>query len=457
MPIRLKSHQRFYKVLLTNRWSIVLFLIALNLAFEFIEHHYEFLAFSFSLSLLLEIILFAFAIPGLVGLTLHLLALSESRRLRAEANQSLFEQISKQIISINDWQELCEMIVWFPSTIVPFTHAYFLLQEELHSNTFALVSAKASTELVYPTQLAINSMTNFRQTQFQKLSDALFPTIEIPEGMAGYCLPFATDYACLGMLHLFLPQTEELSKNDIGVFNSLIPIIISGIIQLAPFKPNNIIQSDKERILLARHLHDTVGQNLGFLLLKLDTYKNSSAQSWSLQNKQALDEMYRIANEAYEEVRSTLTTLRPIETQDLAATLYQVAIVATNRRPTVEVQMIQEGQPVRLSFNMSQQIIAICREALTNVVKHAEASKVEIKLIWRRELLNISIADNGRGIQTETEMKTHYGMQMMFEQAAEIDATIQFNSQPEKGVEILFQVPLIVQPKQNDIQIKISR
>jgi nitrate/nitrite-specific signal transduction histidine kinase len=242
------------------------------------------------------------------------------------------------------------------------------------------------------------------------------------------------------MLHLILPNSYQLSENEIGIFNALIPTIISSIIRLAPFSPDNVIVSEKERIMLARQLHDTVGQNLGFLLLKLEEFK--SIQALSAQSERTVDEMRLIADQAYEQIRDTLTTLKPIKIQELAPTLYQVAMAIASHQPALAVQMSQDGQPFDIPIDKMQHIIDICREAFTNVVKHAQATKIEIKIYWQIDMLTISIKDNGLGIHTKTKELESFGMQMMFERASEIDGKIQLNSQPAKGLEVLLQLLL---------------
>ncbi|KAA3659084.1 MAG: hypothetical protein DWQ04_23320, partial [Chloroflexi bacterium] len=128
--------------------------------------------------------------------------------------------------------------------------------------------------------------------------------------------------------------------------------------------------------------------------------------------------------------------------QDLAATLYQVSVLVANRQPGLDVQMTQEGHTVYLPLELKQHIVAICREAIINIVKHAQATKVELTIVWQKTHLRISIKDNGTGIQTKTDQTDSFGLNMMFERAAEINASMKLKSQARQGLEIILRIPL---------------
>lgn len=438
-----ETYRIVFKTLLKYRWLFATLLGILITIFEIAEHWQEILP--ITLPFLIELIIFSIAIPALVGIILSLLIKSEEKILQIETNQSVFERISKQIMTIDDWDELCEIVTRLPFEIAPFSHSYFFLNKDLLTNLFTLVSKRhhnPTTQTNYPTGIKVNAYKNPTNDSLQKITAENFPNVSIPKGHLGYCFPFFTDYTCFAMLHLILPASHQLTKKETNDLNGLMTVIFSGIIRLAPFSAGNLKGFEQERLKLSRHLHDTVGQNLGFLLMKLDQFKNQSKSIQSNNAQKTIEEMQQITNEAYEQIRFTLTTLQPSNIQDLAATLYQVSVLVANRQPGLDVQMTQEGHTVYLPLELKQHIVAICREAIINIVKHAQATKVELTIVWQKTHLRISIKDNGTGIQTKTDQTDSFGLNMMFERAAEINASMKLKSQARQGLEIILRIPL---------------
>ena len=83
----------------------------------------------------------------------------------------------------------------------------------------------------------------------------------------------------------------------------------------------------------------------------------------------------------------------------------------------------------------------ICQEALNNVAKHAEASKVEIYEIYLEQegaAIELRIRDDGQGFDPEQTTSGHYGLSMMRERAEAVGALLTITSQPGHGTELIF-------------------
>jgi len=79
----------------------------------------------------------------------------------------------------------------------------------------------------------------------------------------------------------------------------------------------------------------------------------------------------------------------------------------------------------------------VCQEALNNIAKHAEASRVEITFRNKISKATLCVNDNGRGFDTHKLHDHHYGLAMMRERAASIGATLIVNSRPGHGTQLL--------------------
>jgi PAS domain S-box-containing protein len=199
---------------------------------------------------------------------------------------------------------------------------------------------------------------------------------------------------------------------------------------------------EKERLRIARDLHDSLGQSLGFLRLKLDALSMNDLEYDGEAVQQDLVQMRDVANEAYELVRSMLAAARPANANDLAAVLLAQAR-PVGSRARFKVNLTCEGQARPLSPVIQQQVLYILKEALNNVEKHANARQVEIKLVWTEEMLVITLLDDGVGFHTNMpHPKGHFGLAIMQERAEEINGLLSVTSTPNSGTEVTLWLPL---------------
>lgn len=197
----------------------------------------------------------------------------------------------------------------------------------------------------------------------------------------------------------------------------------------------------KERARIARDLHDSLGQSLGYLRLKLDQYTMDDISTDNGLLRQELLLMRDVANEAYELVRSMLAAARPSNSMALNTVLLAQAQSAGSRA-RFKVFFNNQGQPRPLPPIVQQQVLFICHEALNNIEKHAAANAVHIALKWEDNSLVLSLSDDGRGFCTDVPVGSdHFGLAIMQERASEINGRLSISSTPGSGTELLLQVP----------------
>jgi PAS domain S-box-containing protein len=199
---------------------------------------------------------------------------------------------------------------------------------------------------------------------------------------------------------------------------------------------------EKERARIARDLHDSLGQSLAYLHRKLDEFTTTNILPELEPVRPQLTRMRDVANEAYEIVRGMLAAARPSNSTDLATALLAQAQSARNRA-RFKVNLVNEGQPRRLSPIVQHQVLYIFQEALGNVVKHANAQRVEVKLDWAEDNLTITLADDGCGFDPNIFLADgHYGLTIMQERAEEINGFLSITSRPTAGTELILRLPL---------------
>jgi PAS domain S-box-containing protein len=202
----------------------------------------------------------------------------------------------------------------------------------------------------------------------------------------------------------------------------------------------------EERQRLARELHDAVTQTLFSASLVADVLP----RLWERKPQEALrrlEELRQLTRGALAEMRTLLLELRPaaLIEADLGDVLRQLA-EAFNGRARLPVAVTVEGQ-VRLSADVQVAFYRIAQEALNNIVKHANASQVTMRLIFEPQQLVLRIDDNGQGFDlAHPPPSGHFGLNIMRERAEVVGANFQIESQPGHGTSIVVSCDLAATP-----------
>jgi signal transduction histidine kinase len=229
---------------------------------------------------------------------------------------------------------------------------------------------------------------------------------------------------------------------DLVVLGLILPLVCGfGLMAFAWTKTiSTTLQAERHRI--ARDLHDSLAQDLGYLRLKLDQLSHNSALQEIAAVRQELDLTSEIAGAAYEQVQGELVYLYHSSSRDLqTALLGQARFIAS--RAGFQVQFTSEGVPRSIPPDVQNHLFYLLREALTNVEKHAAARSVRIKLEWTPDTLSVTLADDGRGFEPDTIVPDgHLGLAIMRERAKEVSALYALTSHPGVGTQLTLCLPI---------------
>jgi PAS domain S-box-containing protein len=193
---------------------------------------------------------------------------------------------------------------------------------------------------------------------------------------------------------------------------------------------------------IARDLHDTIGQNIGYLRMKLDYLDEQSTFDRPNDLKIELNQMSRVANESYDLVRGTLAILQLKNPSDLFQLFKRYADQVVERSRLM-IEFSNKGQAGELSVYQMRQLFYIFREALSNIEKYSEADQVHVEICWEIGILQISITDNGRGFDpVKVTAMGHYGLKFMRERTEMINGSFQLVTEPGSGTRIVVSVPV---------------
>ena len=153
---------------------------------------------------------------------------------------------------------------------------------------------------------------------------------------------------------------------------------------------------EEERKRLARELHDELGQSVTAIRLIAASIARSGESGGALQGSARID---GIAAGLYDSVHRIVRELRPavLEQQDLAAALTDLGREWRVLHPDIELALTLEGDLGDLGEAVTLAVFRCMQEALTNVLKHAQASHIKLAVARREGCLEASIEDNGRG------------------------------------------------------------
>jgi two-component system nitrate/nitrite sensor histidine kinase NarX len=266
-----------------------------------------------------------------------------------------------------------------------------------------------------------------------------------PQQLNCFYMPLHFGDAQLAVLHLFFPPRALFTSEQIGILNEVALDMTLAIerVQLRRIVSNQRATIKEEHHRIARNLHDTLGQNLAYLRLKLDQLSGADAMKDIALIRLELERMREIADQAYNQVRGSLSELREDTIPDISRVIHDCALEA-GQRAGFSVNMMSRGEPRILSVQVYKQTLFILKEALRNIEQHAEASQVWINFSWDRECLSTIIKDDGIGFDLDDSSNHygHYGLKIIQERADEIRASLELASKINAGTELILRVPI---------------
>ncbi|WP_249673587.1 sensor histidine kinase [Pseudomonas abieticivorans] len=200
---------------------------------------------------------------------------------------------------------------------------------------------------------------------------------------------------------------------------------------------------------LARELHDSVAQQLGFL-----SFQASRLQTQLQQPQQAqalLRELRRSLTGLQRQVRELITNARlTMDGRSLRQALAD-SLDEFGRRCQIAFELDNRVPEGLLDPDHELQILQIVREALANIVRHSHARTARVELRQGQDgVLQVQVDDDGTGLRPASTEHNHYGLSIMRERAAAIGATLRIESLQPHGTRIALSLACRVQAHQED-------
>lgn len=200
---------------------------------------------------------------------------------------------------------------------------------------------------------------------------------------------------------------------------------------------------EEERVRIAREIHDELGQALVGLKMDVAWLRRSLSRPVpGVLSK--LEEMSARIDETVRSVRRISAELRPSILDDLglnAALEWQLDEFRS--RTGIECVLTSRLGPRPLHPDRATALFRIFQEALTNVARHAEASRVTVTIEETADLLTLAIQDNGRGIRPEEQGQPQsFGLLGMRERVHLLEGEIEIQGAPGQGTQVTVRIPV---------------
>jgi two-component system sensor histidine kinase UhpB len=197
-----------------------------------------------------------------------------------------------------------------------------------------------------------------------------------------------------------------------------------------------LMLQEAERLRIARELHDEVGQTLTGVMLQVEGLAGAIPEEL----RDQLDVLRETARHGTEEVRRIARRLRPEALEELGLHSAMAALATGfEQQARIRIDRRIETGP-RLSREQELVVYRVAQEALTNVARHAEATRVDLGLQCDHGRTILTVRDNGRGMSPES-LRSSNGIRGMRERAMLIGANLTIQSRPGQGTQVRLTVP----------------
>ncbi|MGD9046923.1 MAG: PAS domain S-box protein [Anaerolineae bacterium] len=251
-------------------------------------------------------------------------------------------------------------------------------------------------------------------------------------------VPLMARERLIGWLSLHHGEREAYVQHQVALAQTIANQAATAIENARLYGQARRLAALEERQRLARELHDSVSQVLygvglgartaSALLERADITPELKASL-----AEPLDYVLSLAEAGLAEMRALIFELRPdsLEREGLVAALTRQA-VALRARHNLEVHTDFCEEPT-LSFEEKEALYRIAQESLNNIVKHAQAERVGIRLCAVQGEIELELTDDGVGFDPRAEYAGHMGLNSMRERAAQIGGILEIESEAGQG------------------------
>ena len=279
-----------------------------------------------------------------------------------------------------------------------------------------------------------------------------FTLHEYVEADGGLIVPLLYRGRAVGVLYAFDRQSAgpEFSRDDEQLLESFAASAATAVATAQEFTAHglrrSIEASERERQRWARELHDQTLQDLAGLRVTLSAARRREIPEALAA---AVDDTIAGLGDGIDALRAIITDLRPAALDQLGAKAALETLIERARSAPgapeidllVDLDVEADGRPARHAPAIEDATYRLIQEALSNVLKHASATRVDISVVQRDGAVHIDVRDDGRGFDTRQDA-AGFGLIGMRERVALVDGTLDVRSLPGAGTDVHAEIPV---------------
>lgn len=356
---------------------------------------------------LLKISLFNYMTWGVIGvLTAMLLFLYIDHLIMKD---SLFHSHSALVSNV------LSVIFWFPTLYVIFGAIYCIMIQHFAKEAFYFLLANLPiATIVFHSSLSNYEILNgSRLVEIEYFAGAFIAEIVVLMVLLAYRLKSMQDTA----ERLFSEKTLAQQQRTEAILEA----------------------EDRERVRIARDLHDGIGQMLAAARMALGNFlAKKNVENEHIQN--SLD----LLEESIKEIREISHNMMPGALTKLGlSTALKQFVNKINALGVLQIDLQIIGVKERLSEKIETMMYRIVQEILSNIIRHAEATKVNIELVKHENELVLVVEDNGKGFDTLDAKNHGIGIKNVATRVEYLSGSVNFDSAIGRGTSVIVEIPLI--------------
>jgi signal transduction histidine kinase len=197
---------------------------------------------------------------------------------------------------------------------------------------------------------------------------------------------------------------------------------------------------EEERAAIARELHDDVGGTLAALKADVNWLAKRAGAQAGFAAK--IDDMSRLVDSLIESSTRLARALRPGELDYGIAAAIEIKAAEFERRLGIPCRFLSNDDELRLPAEASNALYRVFQEAMTNVTKHAAATRVDVELFATDGEVTLEVRDDGRGLSGADLAKTDsFGVRGMHERIERLGGWVDVSGEPGRGTTVMVGIP----------------
>lgn len=267
-------------------------------------------------------------------------------------------------------------------------------------------------------------------------------------GRAGYhtvvSVPLLLRERLLGEVDLFYKASTDIGPEDRGLLDTLASHLAGAMEGLRVTALEREAAVAQERGMIARELHDSIAQSLVFLKIQVQLLRDAVARSDPAAVASIVEELDTGVRESYADVRELLLHFRTRTSEESIEPALRTTLSKFEHQTGINTHLDIEGSGVALPPDVQVQVLHIVQEALSNVRKHARASRVRVD-VRSSPCWHFEVRDDGRGFDSHAAApgESHVGLRIMRERAERIGAVVTVESRHNHGCVVVLDLPAL--------------